>query len=290
MSKQCTEKDCDKKVFARGLCNSHYRIVRSQELGQCSITHCGNLVKGHGLCATHLSRVNRHGTVEPQPKPKKYCGADGCSVQVIKAKWCRAHWKEFRTYKQCSIEDCTDKVVARGWCSKHYYRWKRHKSFDIAQPPIGCKVDGCKEKHNALGYCHRHYQQTKYGVIPKMLVDCLHCGLPIEADSYNTKLHPQCVKPRVDDQRYRKRFGIGLAEYDALFKAQRGVCAICNKQSDKKLAVDHDHDTGEVRGLLCGACNRGIGLLKDDAQILHKAIEYLKSHPAQVLRINEAAA
>lgn len=290
MSKQCTEIDCNQKVFARGLCNSHYRVVRSQELGQCSISHCGNLIKGHGLCGTHLSRVNRHGSVDLQPKPLKYCEADGCSVQVVRAKWCKEHWKQLRTRKQCSIEGCTDNAKARGWCQKHYERWSKHQSFDDPIRVIGCKVTGCKAKHEARGYCHKHYQQTKYGVVPKVFVDCLHCNLPIEAESYSTKLHPECVKPRLDDQRYRKQFGIGLAEYNQLMTAQNGVCAICHQKGKQKLAIDHDHETGKVRGLLCGPCNRGIGLLRDSADLLREAVEYLSTPPMQLIKVNEVAA
>jgi hypothetical protein len=63
--------------------------------------------------------------------------------------------------------------------------------------------------------------------------------------------------------------------------AQKGCCAICgvhqNERSDgKDLAVDHDHETGEVRGLLCTNCNTGIGQLQEDPEVLLKAIEYLK--------------
>lgn len=68
---------------------------------------------------------------------------------------------------------------------------------------------------------------------------------------------------------------------------QGNKCAICgSEETDKRrgklraLAVDHDHETGKVRGLLCGACNKGIGLLKDDAEILRKAAAYLDKHTA----------
>lgn len=58
------------------------------------------------------------------------------------------------------------------------------------------------------------------------------------------------------------RFGITPAQYDLMFEAQGGLCAICKKEcpSGRNLAVDHDHDTGAVRALLCVVCNRNLGV------------------------------
>jgi Recombination endonuclease VII len=61
-----------------------------------------------------------------------------------------------------------------------------------------------------------------------------------------------------------KRYGISVAEYDALLAKQGGVCAICRKRSKRRLCVDHCHLTGTVRGLLCDRCNLGLGYLKED--------------------------
>ena len=79
-------------------------------------------------------------------------------------------------------------------------------------------------------------------------------------------------------------FGITEKDYQTFFKNQNGVCAICGtKESDlgnngkiKKLAVDHDHKTGKVRGLLCGRCNLMLGRLKDSINLLNCAIKYLQ--------------
>ncbi len=65
--------------------------------------------------------------------------------------------------------------------------------------------------------------------------------------------------------------------YQALHDQRNGTCAICGDCAAKRsLHVDHDHVTGTVRGLLCNSCNRGMGLLKDDAAVLEAAIVYLK--------------
>ncbi len=59
-----------------------------------------------------------------------------------------------------------------------------------------------------------------------------------------------------------------------MFAAQEGACAICHR-TDRPLNIDHCHDSGKVRGLLCGPCNRGIGFLEDDVTLLQSAIDYL---------------
>lgn len=71
-------------------------------------------------------------------------------------------------------------------------------------------------------------------------------------------------------------YNLTLDEYNLLIQEQQNKCAICRKESSKTLHIDHNHITGKVRGLLCNNCNRALGYLKDDAQILKSAIEYLK--------------
>jgi len=75
-----------------------------------------------------------------------------------------------------------------------------------------------------------------------------------------------------------RRYGIELDQYDRLLAKQNGACAICrgHNANGYSLSVDHDHVTGEVRGLLCSKCNRGLGLLGDNILGLETAIKYLK--------------
>ena len=68
-------------------------------------------------------------------------------------------------------------------------------------------------------------------------------------------------------------------EYLHLKKIQDNKCAICNSlPSTKELAVDHNHTTGSIRGLLCDRCNKCLGLFKDDSNLLHNAFSYLEKH------------
>lgn len=84
---------------------------------------------------------------------------------------------------------------------------------------------------------------------------------------------------------FKNKFGITLEEYDKMFEAQNGVCAICYrpetfilKGRTHSLAVDHCHKTGKIRGLLCRNCNQMLGLAKDNIKTLESAVEYLKPH------------
>lgn len=83
-------------------------------------------------------------------------------------------------------------------------------------------------------------------------------------------------RPEVSRASYIKsRYGITAAEYDAMLVRQGGGCAICREQIDGSLDIDHCHTTGRVRGLLCGPCNRMLGLAKDRPEVLSAAARYL---------------
>ena len=85
------------------------------------------------------------------------------------------------------------------------------------------------------------------------------------------------------DKTLKSDFGIGIREYEAMIIEQNGTCAICKKiettkrhGKDVALSVDHDHETGAVRGLLCVNCNNGLGQFKDKPEILEQAAAYLR--------------
>ena len=76
----------------------------------------------------------------------------------------------------------------------------------------------------------------------------------------------------------QKLFGITKEEYDKLLADQDGVCVICrdrNNDSTRSLAVDHDHETGIVRGILCDRCNRGIGYFRESLELIERTVQYL---------------
>jgi hypothetical protein len=194
------------------------------------------------------------------------CTVPGCNRSHKARGYCNAHDQRFRRGadllrplaardnnppETCAITDCTEPVKSKGLCATHYARKLRHghtRYPDRKKPTKPCSVHGCENHRYAKGWCHQHY---------------------------------------IRDRKLRLAHGIGLAEVDAMLAKQNGVCAICgglprsvNGSSGKitDFAVDHDHKTKKVRGLLCSHCNRGIGLFKDDPAILRRAAAYLEAH------------
>ncbi len=90
---------------------------------------------------------------------------------------------------------------------------------------------------------------------------------------------------RMFDRHFKTTYGISVEQVRQMAVEQSDLCGICGKPEHRKLkgqtkrlAVDHNHQTGEVRGLLCSDCNRALGMFKDDTDILLKAVEYLRAN------------
>lgn len=104
---------------------------------------------------------------------------------------------------------------------------------------------------------------------------CKFCRSAVEKerqrqDGYKSKRQDYCLQ---------KNYGITKEEYETKLKAQNYSCYLCKtKIGTKALAVDHCHGTGKVRDLLCSPCNQGLGLFKDNPQLLRLAAEYIEKH------------
>ena len=116
---------------------------------------------------------------------------------------------------------------------------------------------------------------------------CIDCDYRFKVGK-SPRCNP-CRRKRERDTRHdahlRKTYGITIGDYYAMFEAQEGSCAICIGGTSKNyLSCDHDHKTGEVRGLLCANCNkRLLPAAKNRVSILLKAIDYLRDHPARAV-------
>lgn len=100
------------------------------------------------------------------------------------------------------------------------------------------------------------------------------------------------IRKQAHDRHTRSRYGITGKEYDRLYEAQGGLCAICRRARGlrRKLAVDHDHELerergsrASVRGLCCGPCNDMLAHAQDDPDVFRRAIEYLRDPPARAV-------
>ena len=89
------------------------------------------------------------------------------------------------------------------------------------------------------------------------------------------------------DKHYRRKFGIGIEDYNKLWEEQNGLCAICNKPETVSttgnpipmwLAVDHDHKTNKIRALLCFKCNTTLSYFEKHEQSIEQIIAYLEKH------------
>lgn len=125
------------------------------------------------------------------------------------------------------------------------------------------KEDYVSNRDKIKEQVHRSYQRNKDKCIARAL-------------KYRTANRDKVIA--------QKRFastGVNQEQYEEMLKIQDERCAICNTHQSKKklrLAADHCHTTKVFRGLLCGHCNTGIGLFKDNIKSLEAAIEYLKKH------------
>lgn len=91
-------------------------------------------------------------------------------------------------------------------------------------------------------------------------------------EKYPEKFEAQRFKSMM----WRIKVDMTYDEFKQMFKKQKGVCKICGGlETKRRLSVDHCHETGKVRGLLCQQCNIALGLFKDNPKLLKKAIKYL---------------
>lgn len=166
----------------------------------------------------------------------------------------------------CKIEGCERiGTVGRGMCQKHYTRFNRYGDPHFTKR-TAWKVARANQTHQVCVSCGRELPMMAFSLRAREGIhrrDCREC-VADRARAY-AKAHPEETKRRARRQKL-KIFGITEQEYEAMFQAQEGRCLLCGKPERERnrvrLAVDHCHETGRVRGLLCGLCNRQLGWLE----------------------------
>lgn len=276
-----------KVIKAHGFCGACYQRILThgtpEKRSRKKATVCsfcganGKIVKG--LCIKCYERKKRNGTPE-----------------YVKVK------------KECQIEGCSNLRVSHGLCDKHRQRVRRNATYLQTRP----KDWGKREKHPLI-HIYRwimKFQGRVYVYKPwvddfwefvkdvgerpsgrhqlrRIVVDegysPENCQW-VEIDDSKTHTEYQrkwrAKNPdKVKNQHLKRKFGITLDQYNEMHKSQNGVCKICKNPEPYKgysLAVDHCHECGEIRGLLCSRCNRAIGWLEDSPERLIQAAIYLE--------------
>ena len=184
-----------------------------------------------------------------------------------------------------------------GYPSRAWFEFKRGHGPDqkgVPRRKTGPCSCGCGEIALECVGCHAFLHLSAFnkhpGGVCKVRSRCKPCESAKSAEWNDAHIEHRL------DQHLRRRYGITLIRYNEMLEAQNGCCAICGdppgvtfgRLSERRegrrygrmrvpqLVVDHDHATGEVRGLLCVPCNGGIGLLRDNPEVLRSALKYLE--------------
>ena len=312
----CSVEGCDGEVLARGWCQKHYarwwhhgdpeKLVgkghrpHPKPVQLCSIEDCGKPMDSRGWCSVHYSRWLRHGDPniclrEQGRNNLTTCTADGCDQTARAAGLCHSHYRKklHAERSACSVDGCATTWHSNGLCVKHYSRWRSHGTTDDPEPPPlrgSCSVDGCEGPVRARGWCGMHLRRWyAFGTteLPQRLRSrtCRFCKRKLTVDHFTVAATAcaECLplhRAELKSTALRRTRDVRRRE-ESLRVAQNDRCAICGIQEADapkgRLHLDHDHQTREIRGLLCGRCNIGIGHVQGLPALLAAAIKYLQA-------------
>lgn len=141
-------------------------------------------------------------------------------------------------------------------------------------------------------HCHKQLPETEFyrnctrkdGLNPH----CKECGRESARRTYHKQRNetPEAHSLKRYSEGIKSRYGIDIGEYNRLLASQNWQCAVCKADradaTKARLHVDHNHQTGRVRGLLCTRCNNALGYAADNAERLRQLATYLESYATPV--------
>ena len=223
---------------------------------KCNVVGCGKPHAARGLCESHYKRLRRHGHIDAT-RPSDWGRRSKHPLYSIWKTLFRNNggpnvsqaWRDFWTFvedvgERPSLDHDIGRKDAKMQFSKENCYWRK-KRIVWSEGNVSAQK---------IAY-HRMYYAVN--------------------------------RDKVQDYDMRKNFGISFETYRAMLDAQGGVCAICKRVDPnidqktgnrRRLAIDHCHTSGKVRGLLCGPCNASLGGFRDDIAVMETAIAYLKRH------------
>lgn len=176
---------------------------------------------------------------------------------------------------KCSFESCDNLVQteAHGLCVGHHAQKFRYKiELRPLRPRMKnsgkkCIAKNCTDNAASLNLCKYHKGQHDRGVAIENMRD-----KPVKTECATWWCHKPATKSIICGTCAARARGYNL-EYEEYAKLPR-TCEICGKGG--RIHLDHDHETGKFRGVLCQGCNTGIGQFYEDVQVMQVAIEYLE--------------
>ena len=201
--------------------------------------------------------------------------------------------------KICKVNDCGSQVHSLELCRRHYRRFKKYGDPEVNGIKLICIICGrgfispVVTSNNCSIDCKRVRSlqiQRDWTKNNKAKIK-IYSRNNYTKNSEKIKVYvkkwtdnKKSINPDFHKERIRKaRYNLTQIEYLEMLDRQSNRCCICNiefksKPTTSKPYVDHDHNSGLVRGLLCHSCNLVLGYCKDDEKILINAIEYLEKH------------
>jgi hypothetical protein len=233
-----TERDC--VACGKGF-RGRYRKCYECRAADRSCTACGTAFRGTNHLCAQCTRAERQCITCGKSFRSRYRECRRCRAAKVAP-------------QLCQVTGCGNlKVQGQGskLCQEHrddaYQRKLEHLRKAAEEP---CRIPGCP--------------------VPKLPGRFRYCAQHCYSADGRHRESMQVV-----NRKRERKHGVGYAEYLAMLDAQGGVCAICGGTTQRGLSLDHDHATGQVRGLLCDRCNPMLGYARDDIAVLQAAIEYL---------------
>jgi hypothetical protein len=301
--KTCSFLGCPRRASSKGLCRTHYgRLSRFGDAAgkklNCGV--CGmEFIRAQGRaltcsseCSSQLKRERKRkfDSNAPSKRVERICascgaGFVGSTNQVTCSATCRKARLEAYEVKRLLERRKTKQEVSCVWCDQLFVPMTQAKS---CSPDCSSKYTRAKRSAKGKGLftknCVICKTQFKTGGTSNRVITCSpSCRAKRSQEQLDARR--ESVNTSRRGERNRKgnlfrRFGITEVDYLRMFDEQGGCCAICGTSTPGTsgvFAVDHDHSTGRVRGLLCRGCNIGIGNLGDDAERLESAVRYLRN-------------
>jgi hypothetical protein len=230
-------------------------------MAECSIENCTRPTLAKGLCASHY-----------QSQRLQRVRAEARSVE--------------RECAHCGV--CfSGKRLTADYCSmscKQKARYKRRPKVKVERAATFCRECGVEIKRAANArYCSRKcmrrasVKRRRTTRVEEMQRICSVCGAAMPIELFVGARYCSAVCRRVSGR--ARKYGITGPSLYALTEAHGGRCALCGTEQPGGKGdwhVDHCHDSGEVRGLLCHRCNVGLGNFRDDARLLRAAANYVE--------------